>query len=274
MKIELVKNIGMNMNKNKIIYEEGKKYLLGFKEINDEILEKQIKFPEKNKPINKSMLFKKMIEHAKNRQGMPNSIGDINKLNKILFCFDSDKVLNKYNNWESLFDNIYEHYQPPGRMEKNKKSNYWVIYCKSIVSIAKYLKQFKDINDFNDYVAQFINNIPDVRLSLPLILKEEIFGYAFALACDFIKENISKDFVKPDVHIKDIFIGIGLSENNTSDFQIFRDVIKYASSISEEPYSVDKLFWLIGSGNFYDFGIKLKTDKKYFINEINKLVNK
>jgi len=255
---------------SKIIFEEGKKYLLGFKEVNLEILEEQIKFPEENKPTNKSMLFKKMIEHAKNRQGMPNSIGDINRLNEILYDFNSDKVINIYSKWETLFDSIKDsNYKPPGRMDKKNKRNYWVIFCKSILSIANYLQQFNDINDFNNYINQFITSIPDIRLSLPLILKEEIFGYQFALACDFVKENISKDFVKPDVHIRDIFIGIGLSKYNASDYQIFRDVINFSNSASEEPYSVDKLFWLIGSGKFYSFNIKVNANKDHFIKIIN-----
>ena len=258
---------------NKSIFEEGKKYLLGFKEINLDMLNGQIKFPEKNKPKDKSTLFKKMMEHAQNRQGMPNSIGNINNLNEILYGFNPNKVLEIYDNWETLFDSINNsNYKPPGRMDKKNHRSYWVIFCKSIISIAEYLKQFNDIKDFNNYVNQFITGIPDIRLSLPLILKEEIFGYQFALACDFIKENISKDFVKPDVHIKDIFVGIGLSKDKSSDYQIFRDVLNFSNSISEEPYSVDKLFWLIGSGKFYNYGIEINTNKNNFINIINRMV--
>ena len=73
------------MLNNKIIFEKDKKYLLGFKKINLETLERQIQFPENNKPKDKSMLLKKMLVHAQNRQGMPNSIGDITKLDTILY---------------------------------------------------------------------------------------------------------------------------------------------------------------------------------------------
>ncbi len=167
-----------------------------------------------------------------------------------------------------LFDYISENYKTPGRMEKSNSHNYWVIFCKSIISIANYLSKFNNIDDFNKYVFQFINSNSDIRLSLPLILKEEIFGYQFALSCDFIKENISPEFIKPDVHIRDIFIGIGISHDNISDYQLFRDVINFSESISEVPYTVDKLFWLIGSGNFYNYNIKINTNKKLFIEKI------
>jgi hypothetical protein len=253
---------------NKEIFEKGKNYLLSFPAVTEEMLTQQLTFPEQNRPKARTDLFKKMLEHAKNRQGMPNAIGDIELLARSLWDFDPDRVLQEYQNWESLFDNIKQHCSPPGRMVKSNRHNYWVIFCKSILSIAKYISRFGSIEEFDKYVGQFITETPDTRLGLPLILKEEIFGYQFALACDFIKDNISPDFVKPDVHIKDIFIGIGKSLEGSTDYQIFRDVIDFARSIEQTPYAVDKLFWLIGSGDFYLNNVKVPTKKKKFIESI------
>lgn len=254
---------------NQEIFNKAKEYLLGFRGITDEILNKQLAFPGHNRPNNKETLFKRMIDHSKNRQGMPNAIGDTSALSKCLYDFDADKVIENYESWENLFDTIQVKCSPPGRMVKNNPHNYWVIFCKSILSIAKFLSRFKKIGDFDAYVKQFITETPDTRLALPLILKEEIFGYQFALACDFVKENISPLFVKPDVHIKAIFIGIGLSEPDASDFQIFRDVVRFAESIGQVPYAVDKLFWLIGSGNFYESSIRVPTNRNEFIKNIH-----
>jgi hypothetical protein len=266
-----------NEERNKLIFEEGKKYLLCFSEINKKILNNQLRFPEENKPTTKNQLFKKMMHHAKNRRQMPNVIGDVERLENILYGFDSNKVLERYNNWEKIFDRIArdENFDTPREMKKDSKHNSWVIFCKSIISIAQFLHNFDDIYAFNDYVNQFLGTEDGRgRLELPLILKKNIFGYGFALACDFIKENISPEFIKPDRHIKDIFIGIGLSRKDSSDFQIFCDVIKYSNSIKEIPYTVDKLFWLIGSGNFHRSGITIDTDKNKFIEHIKKNVRK
>jgi len=254
---------------NREIFEEGRRYLLSFPAITEAALIKHLMFPKENRPKTRDDLYRKMLEHAKNRQGMPNAIGDIERLAPLLSNFNPDAVLVEYGHWGLLFDRIRQEYSPPGRMVRSNPHNYWVIFCKSILSIAQYISRFKTIEEFDGYVDRFITDTPDTRIALALILKEEIFGYQFALACDFIKENISSDFAKPDVHIRDIFIGIGKSQKESTDYQIFRDVITFADSIHETPYAVDKLFWLIGSGDFYYNKVKVSTNKREFIEHIN-----
>jgi hypothetical protein len=259
------------MEKNQEIFEEARRYLLEFPAVTEEMLQKQLCFPEQDRPATKNALLKKMIEHATNRQGMPNAIGDVALLAGCLENFDPGAIINKYSEWESLFDAVKTFRNPTSRMDKTNAHGYWVIFCKSVLSVAKFVNRFDTIDDFNNYVYQFITETPDTRLALPLILKEEIFGYQFALACDFVKENVSPLFVKPDIHIKTIFIGIGKSQPKSSDFQIFRDVISFAESINQVPYAIDKLFWLIGSGNFYWSNKKVRTDRQVFIDRINSL---
>ncbi|GAG19666.1 unnamed protein product, partial [marine sediment metagenome] len=145
---------------------------------------------------------------------------------------------------------------------------------------SRFLSRFHDLKEFDDFTKNFISN-PDTRIGLPLLLKEEIHGFGFALACDFLKENVNPKFVKPDTHIKDIFKGICISKSNASDFEVFTDVVKFSECICEVPYRVDKLFWLVGSGKFYlqRIGTKengelktleVRTDKRHFIEAINK----
>ena len=107
------------------------------------------------------------------------------------------------------------------------------------------------------------------RVALPLLLSREIDGMGFALACDFLKENGYPKFVKPDVHIKKIFQGLGLSDSD-DDYEVFKDVIRFSELVNELPYKVDKLFWLVGSGNLYLSGIKIPTNRDYFIEKINR----
>lgn len=56
--------------------------------------------------------------------------------------------------------------------------------------------------------------------------------------------------MKPDVHIRDIFEGVGISEPDTDDMKLFDDAIKFAHTIDVLPYKVDKLLWIVGSGRF------------------------
>ena len=40
--------------------------------------------------------------------------------------------------------------------------------------------------------------------------------------------------------------------NSRDDYDVFAAVARVAKSVGETPYCVDKIFWLIGSGNFHD----------------------
>jgi hypothetical protein len=262
------------MNHNKVV-EVTKAYILERNGNNSEKLEYYLSNWENRKPKNLNELFKNMLMHSQNRQGMPNSIGKIENLRKYLFEFDPKEVSKNYDSWQQIFTEIKSNYTPPGRMDINNNRSYWVIFCKSILSISNYLSRFGDYNDFENYVNQFVrsDNL-DLRIALPLLLSEEIFGFRFALACDFIKENVSPEFVKPDIHIKDIFVGIGVCKANDSDFDVFRKVVQFSEIVNKKPYWIDKLFWLIGSKTFYPskkypIEEKVKTSKQELIQLIN-----
>nr|QNO44219.1 hypothetical protein JAFNDAPN_00001 [Methanosarcinales archaeon ANME-2c ERB4]QNO46539.1 hypothetical protein HKKCGBCL_00016 [Methanosarcinales archaeon ANME-2c ERB4] len=161
---------------------------------------------------------------------------------------------------------IKNDYEPPGRMTIDNPKSYWVIFCKSVFSASHFLSQFSELEEFDNFVSQFYLN-EYTRVALPLLLEKEVFGLGFALACDFLKENGYPKFVKPDVHIKAIFHGIGISKSD-SDYDIFKDVIRFSEDIKELPYCVDKLFWLVGSGRFYLDEVKINTNRDEFIGRI------
>lgn len=255
-----------DVNRMSQIFESAKKYLLSFDAVTEEMLDLQLNEWKQAKPATLNALFRAMIAHAQNRQGMPNSIGDINNLQNILFDFNPKAVFAHYGSWEILFDTIAQSsYTPPGRMQKDNPKNYWVIFCKSILSISEFLLSFETIENFDTFVQGFYTNEYS-RLALPLLLEKEIFGYGFALACDFLKDNGYPEFVKPDTHIIDIANGLGITRSN-NQYQVFKDVIVYCRAINKLPYEVDKLFWLVGSGNFYLSNTKINTSKTDFITE-------
>lgn len=251
-------------------YNNARSYLLSFDEVSEQILEKHINEWKHRKPSTIKFLFKALLVHAQNRQGMPNSIGDIENLSSVLFDFDHIKVAQSYIDWGDVFDAIENSsYTPPGRMLKTNNKSHWVIYCKSILSISKFLSGYKTIEDFNNFVDGFLTN-EQSKLALPLLLSEEIFGFGFALACDFLKENVSPEFIKPDTHINDIAQGLGITKSN-NNYQIFKDVLAFCNRIDVTPYAVDKVFWLIGSGNFYLSGITIKSSKQEFLKSISSM---
>ncbi len=78
------------------------------------------------------------------------------------------------------------------------------------------------------------------------------FWSRFPLACDFLKELGYLNYGKPDVHIRDIFSATGLLSEKSSNYQVLKAITRVSENVEETPYNVDKLFWLIGSGYFYN----------------------
>jgi hypothetical protein len=60
------------------------------------------------------------------------------------------------------------------------------------------------------------------------------------------------NFPKTDVHLRDIFTALSLCPNKSDDYQLFKAVIRVANHAGVSPYNADKVFWLIGSGYFYN----------------------
>lgn len=245
-----------------------RKYLLNFEGVNDDVLKEQLELGEKTKPKTMNELFRGLLWSLSNRRNMGKTIGRIENLKPFLFNFDPFLVAEEYNNdWQSLFQKIQNNYNPPGRMDIREKRSFWVIFCKGTVSGARFLSRFSNIEEFDKLANQFYLN-EYTRAALPMLIEKEVFGLGFALACDFLKENGYPEFVKPDVHIKSIFNGIGISNTN-DDYEVFKDVIRFSKEIGELPYVVDKLFWLIGSGDFYVRKKPVNTNRDEFIKQVN-----
>ena len=113
------------------------------------------------------------------------------------------------------------------------------------------MSQFEDVDDFYKWVG-FFDGDSRARPALPMFLAHEINGLGFALASDFLKELGFIHFAKPDVHLRDIFVGLDLCPVHCSDYEISKAVVQLAGDAGVSPYNADKIFWLIGSGYYYD----------------------
>ncbi len=112
-------------------YNRAKNYLLSFDSVSEDMLEAHINGWRLRKPKTIKGLFKAFLLHAQNRQGMPNSIGDIEKLSNVLFKFEHTKINKEYDSWENIFDAIIESgYKLPGRMIKSNNKSHWVVIAK------------------------------------------------------------------------------------------------------------------------------------------------
>jgi hypothetical protein len=231
-----------------------------------DIVRQHMSVPSSSYAETKADLYIGLLESLKNRQGMPNAIGDVQRLGDCLFGFDPSLVVEHFgDDWGALLDLVREDVQPTSKMDKNNRKNSWVIFCKGATCGAKFLSKFDDVDEFLGYVSDF-DAKPTTRPALPLLLGEELFGFGFSLACDFLMELGFTNFSKPDVHLLELFSGLSLAEENPLD--VFRAVAQMAEEVKETPFAVDKVFWLIGSGKLYLTDDKFKTSKPEFIERL------
>ena len=200
-----------------------------------------------------SQLYERLLFTAQNanmRSGViGKAIGGFGNLAHVVFGFDPQQTLRHYDSWEPLLDRVERKLRPRGKVRRTSRS-IWPKYCMTVLSAAEFITKFHSGNEFHDWV-RFFDEDSRSRAALPMLLEREIDGYGFALACDFLKELGYHNFAKPDVHIKDILEKLELARNR-KDYDVFRAVIRIAEAVNESPYCVDKLFWLIGSGYFYN----------------------
>jgi hypothetical protein len=207
------------------------------------------------RPNSLAGLYERMLESAQSanmKAGViGGSIGGVGNLGRVLCAFEPTLVLEKYrSSWERVLDDIVAQLKPRGNVPRTSRS-IWPRFCRSVLSGARFLSQFSSADDFYGWV-DFFDEDERARPALPLLLAQEIDGFGFALACNFLKELGYENFSKPDVHVKDIFGAIGLCAQGAGDYEVFKAVARVARNAGVTPYNVDKLFWLVGSGYFYD----------------------
>ncbi len=246
-----------NVFKDRSAYDLAKKFLisLNIDGINIDVIEKYLTPPKnalKSKTINN--IYFRLLESAQSsnmRSGViGGSIGGVEKFESMLDGFNPSFVIKSFDDWEELLDNIEKKLKPRGKIRRTTKS-VWPLFCRSIITGAKFLNQFKTAKDFYKWADSF--DMDDrSRIALPLLLSVEVDGISFALGCDFLKEIGYHNFAKPDVHLKQIFPALSLCPSNSNDYQVFKAIVRVSVSVNTTPYDVDKLFWLAGSGYFYD----------------------
>jgi hypothetical protein len=222
--------------------------------VTPELIEKYLHL-SRPRPESLAGLYERMLESAQsgsmNAGVVGGSIGGVANLGPLLCDFEPAEVLEKYRSgWEGVLDDIVAHLKPRGRVSRTSRS-IWPRYCRTVLCGARFLSRFASAEEFYEWV-DFFDGDDRARPALPLLLAQEIEGIGFALACDFVMGLGYENFSKPDVHVKEIFRAIRLSPLGASDYEVFKDVARVAGNAGVTPYNVDKLFWLIGSGYFYD----------------------
>lgn len=257
--------------KNQIVYKYANEYLRSIlpKEMNERDLEKYYIGDNSNFTSLEDVLIR-LIYSAQNYQRMPNVIkfnDRFDRIKVILYEFDYNKIAEM-----EAIDLYYKFRKEFNVTSKDTKMNSWYKWSKSIIDSAKFVCNFKDVEDFKHFVSLYDYNTI-TRMSLPLLISSKISGIGFPLACDFLKELGYSNYPKPDVHIVDIFVNLGLSDDNI--INVFEAVIRMYEDCKEvdstvTPYKIDKILWLICSGRFYFDNITINRHKEEFILYVKK----
>ena len=241
------------------VYNLAKEFLLnlGIPEIDQPLLEEYCRISINcSRPNRWDTVFMQFLESAQSHQSSPkvigNSIGGVKNLASILENFEPLRICLKFSGVDApndLLDEIKAKLNPKGEFRRTPKS-LWPRYVKTILSGAQFFSSFNTVLDFFSFCDAF-NSSQITRPALPMVLEHRIYGIGFALACDFLKEIGYLEFGKPDVHIREIFTSIGLAHQVADDLAILEAVQRVAEHVKVSPFAVDRVFWLIASGNFF-----------------------
>lgn len=249
--------IAHSRKKDREIYRLAREFLSGLGEPNltETVIESYLLAPAADRPQTINGIFQRLIRSAQNAnmkvKVVSGSIGGIKNLGTVLFGFSPKRTTSFYGqDSEELLKAVIKQLKPTGKIRKEPRS-IWPQYCATTLAAADFLSRFRSASDFYAWVDFFYND-PRARPGLPLILGQEVKGIGFALACDFLKELGYANFGKPDVHVRDIFNAAGLCGADTSDYELFKILCRVADNAGVLPYTADKVFWLVGSGLFYN----------------------
>ena len=256
-------------NKHKFVFESAQNFLKDIivsNNMDTSILKAHMQYEQKFDDLLDAN--HRLIRSLSNRNMMDSVIGFDKKekeMRSILFEYDSNKILAKYKDAEELLEKFKNSFNLQNVFGKR---SLWRKFSEGIISGSNFIASFRNKDDFDSFIKTFARN-KYTKAALPMLLSKEIRGFGFALACDFLKELGYRDYPKPDVMLIDIFYELGLSKSN-EPYEVYKSIVEMSEVVGEDAYTVDKIFWLIGSGkllgnksigrNRSEFIKKIKTD--------------
>lgn len=253
----MAKSLKASRSKDRRIYLQAREFLFQLKAqgLTHAVIESYLNAPAADRPATLAGIYQRLLDSAQNANMKASviggSIGGVRNLGPLLCNFEPAQVAAHYGiHSASLLRDVVEDLKPKGKIRTEPRS-IWPQYCRAVLSAAEFLSRFKSADDFYSWV-DFFDGDDRARPGLPLIISEEVKGFGFALACDFLKELGYTNYGKPDVHIRDIFKAAGLCSTDVGDYELLKVICRVATSVGVSPYNVDKVFWLIGSGYFYN----------------------
>lgn len=215
--------------------------------------------PEGN-TSSKSILFR-LCSSLQNSGMMRNSIKfndkdttNQNIIGKVLFNFDTVKAATMYSDWQSIYNEMLAVGIVDNGIKEKKETN-WEKYCSGIYDGLQFL--YANNGESTIRALTEARKLTDIELTKITAISNNIHGLGFALTCDWLKECGCTWLAKPDVHINGVVKHMQGKEN-MKDEDVLKLMYTWSVAVREsdtDPYAtaykIDKIIWLLCTGDFY-----------------------
>lgn len=182
-------------------------------------------------------------------------------IKNVLCDFDCGQVLAKYGNWQALYNGLTRDgaLDRGKQKETNEKKTNWGKYAKGLFCGVEFLAKENGTCEI-EALCKPPTTEEELNAKIKKIknIEDRIHGLGFALTCDWLKECGCTWLAKPDIHIKVVCSAIAGKgeESRMSDVEIIKFMFHFAADVQKKypdvtAYQIDKMIWLICTGNFY-----------------------
>lgn len=231
------------------LYEYAVDYLKKHTEgLNDSVLKEYFKV---NRASSLDEAFKRGVASVNdnNKRSMANPIAYFKParkvaIDKVLCGLNLNAVREKYGNdvnrlWNDLCNEA--------NIPDSKRNGAWHKFAENIITLAAYLSGFKDIDEL--YAVFKKADSVEEKIELVNTVSARVAQWGFAMASNWIKDMGMTGYCKPDQHVRAIIDGIYQTGQNEK--AVFKKVIEIAKECSVSPFVLDRVLFLVGSGDFY-----------------------
>jgi hypothetical protein len=245
----------------KTLYQETYGFLLN--NTDKGFMEKQLISPKNSKAKSLKGVYQCLLDALIFTRRMKEIIDPVESLDQSLFNFNPRKIHSHYgDHWEKLYEDL---------AKGTKQQMHWETFCKGAISGASFLTQIGSIKKYKEFIHRFQNNEMSTAV-LPLLLQRVIHGLNFPMACTFLYNTGSPEYIFPDPKVKALLMDIGVTES-MENYGALKTLILMARINQKPTEHIHKIFWLIGNGALSKDGNKDQRYRKQFVEHIIPILN-
>ena len=211
----------------------------------------------------------RLCSSLQNSGNMRNSIKFMENrdtIRRVLFNFNISRSASEYSDWKM----IYEAMNKAGitdNGDRSKRETNWDKYCHGLYDGLMFLNSNSGVQQIKNYVK--MSELTDEIIEEINQISKNIHGLGFPLACDWLKECGCTWLAKPDIHIKEVMKRVRHVDNIENE-DVLRLIFSWSNTINARntnrditPYIIDKVIWLLCTGNFYLDDISIGRESVY-----------